>query len=285
VAFLTINGIAWSIAGQGSNAAVLHVNEVGWSGRMIDGSYAKTQRAIKRGYKFRTIPLGPADCLALKNMLLGLGNHWSFDSSTGYLYSDVKGLTYDGQSGSTAYVTSSPTPKFGAGCLEILSGGELTFSRALTDQTGTIGTTASYVLWFWNGASWDGYSGSWTNGSAGTQYKNGVSQGTTIPGFLSLSSGLNLFGKTAGGSNANAYFDDLVILPYAARNADLQAWSQATSAFSNLPQLTLAGDVIESPWLGPCYASIEEADELMVSLPSVGFVDNAQIVSFSIQEA
>ena len=252
---------------------------------MIDGSYAATRRALKREWKLKTIPYSPSDALAFQNMLLGLGNHWSFDASGSVLYSD-KGLLNSG--GSASYTTSGPTPKFGAGCIEVGSAGQV-YWPALTGIDGHPAGAMSYVVWFWNGSAWDGYAGSY-NGAAYVLYKNGVLQSPGLPGFIQFNTSLfQLDGKNFAGSSQNSYFDDLVVLPYLARPADLAVWSNASQPFSALPKITPGGDLMAG--ISPnapstVYGSVDSITEVLANTgDGGGLYDNAQQITFALKEA
>lgn len=281
MSFLTLAGANIPI---GDGSAKLEVNEIGYYGKAIDGTMIGTRRAIKRAWKATTIPLNPVDALVVKNILLGLGHHWSFDPPASYLFSD-KGLAATG--GNLTYNTTSPTPKFGAGCALISSGLQEQFPLALVNYAGTFSPqTFTYVVWNWNGSTWDGYAGVVVNFLAGNVYKNGTLLAASgFPGFCTLdaSGNFNLFGKTYAGAAANAYFDDLVLLPYAARASDLATWSSASAAFSQLPQLYALGDIFEAPLPAAVYGTIGSVTPIQFT-DGTTFYDNGQIIEMTLEE-
>lgn len=284
--FLQLNGVNWPVS---TDQAQPKDVEIGQTIRAIDGTEVGTRRALKREWKLKTIPYSPTDALAFRYAVRGEGHHWSFDSNspTGtYLYSD-KGLLNSASSGTLTYATSTPSPKFGAGELEISSGGSVTWA-ALVGEDGNTAGSWSVIVWFYNGSSWDGYAVSY-NGSSYVQYKNGVVGLPALPGFISASgSGLALLGKGYGGSNQVAYFDDLVVLPYLARPADLAVWSGATAAFAPLPKVGLSGTMVSA--LSPnapayVYGTIDGIDEMFVNTgDGNGVYPTGQRISFSLRE-
>ena len=280
MSFLTLDGIAWPVAKDKAEKDIL---EIGYYGTAIDGSFIGTRRNIKRQWKLTTPPLSPSDALALKNLLLGLGHHWSFDTS---VYSD-KGLTLS-SGGLFQIITSSPTPKFGAGCLQIGSGVQVNAVGGINPYAGAFASTFSYVVWFWNGSSWDGYAGSVNQGTAVALYKNGASLGAFFPGFVGYvpaSGSLVLYGRNYLGTAQISYFDDLVALPYLARNADLAVWSNAAIPFGALPQLVPGGDLIDVPVPPAVYCYNVQSKLLMASLgDGGGFYDNAETVEWTMRE-
>ncbi len=235
MAFLTLQGVTWPIS---KDSAVPKIVEVGYMGRQIDGSISGTRRAVKNEWKLKTIPLNPVDALELQYTLLGLGNHWSFDSATGLLYSD-KGLLNSAPEPAPTY-TGVPTPKFGAGCIEILTGATTSLvGVAGYGPDGNNATTVTLIVWFYNGATWDGYALTDVNGTTtATVYKNGALLGSTMPGFITFNStALSLNGKNFAGTNQNSFFDDLVVLPLlhgTCRPRDLV--ERGSPPFSPLPQ-------------------------------------------------
>lgn len=285
MAFLTLQGVQWNVSKDGAAPKIV---EIGYSGRQIDGSLASTRRAIKREWKLKTIPYNPVDALMFQDVLLGLGNHWSFDSPTTYLYSD-KGLLNIVATGT--YTTAAPAPKFGVGCIQVLSAAALTWT-ALLGIDGSAAGAFTVVVWFWNGASWDGYAMSYIVAtSTAVVYKNGALLGSTVPGFFQFSTtngNFALVGKNFAGTLQNSFFDDLVILPYFTRPADLAIWSSAAAAFAPLPKIAIAGDLItgispNAPSL--VYGSVDGIDEVMVNTgDGNGLYDNAQVVTFGLKE-
>jgi hypothetical protein len=281
--FLTLQGVNWNVA---TKQAAPKIVEVGYMARQIDGSMARTRRALKREWKFQTVPLSPTDALVLQSTLLGLGHHWSFDSSTTYLYSD-KGLL--NASGTGTYTTTTPSPKFGTGCIEIASGAEVGWD-ALIGVDGNNAGAWSAVVWFYNGTSWDCYAMSFlVSTSTCVCYKNGTLLGSSVPGFIIGSPpAFELLGKSFAGVNQISYFDDLVVFPYLLRNSDLATFSAETAAFSPLDQIAVGGDLITG--ISPnapsyVYGSIDEIEEIMANLnDGNGLYDNAQIITFGLKE-
>lgn len=280
MSFLTLNGIAWPVSVEGLKASII---EIGYKGRSISGSMIGTRRAIKRQWKGKTPPLSPTDAAAFKAMLIGQGQHWSFDAATATqaVYSD-KGYLL---SGTIPTQPNPPPPKFGANSIQI--GSAATLSAYFFDLAGNFASILSYVVWFWNGTAWDGYAGSLINGGSTVTYKNGALLGSP-PGFLAYFGGggagyFGIGGYSAAGVAQASSFDDLVVLPYLARPADLAAWSTETVPFSALPALTPGGDLMEAPTPAAVYGSVGDVQELSFS-DGISFYDNGQVVGFTLDE-
>lgn len=97
--FLAINGWTISVSAQ-SGAESPEV--IGDSARAFDGTLTSQIRAHKRAWKLKTIPLIQEDAFALRDLLLGKGHVWSYDST---LYSS-KGLATVMAAGAASYAAS-----------------------------------------------------------------------------------------------------------------------------------------------------------------------------------
>jgi hypothetical protein len=79
------------------------------------------------------------------------------------------------------------------------------------------------------------------------------------------------------------YFDDLVILPWVASAGQIAVWSAAAAAFSPLPKLDLAGDVIREA--GPIEVRGKPGDTRFVQANVGGaWATNARRVTFTLEE-
>lgn len=215
---LIINSIEVPLAaaGGGSRSFV----RIGGRGRAFNGTLRRTERVRKQEWNVATLPVTAAEATAFDGLLEGDGHVWSFDTD---LYSS-KGLAATG--GTTAIGATSPTPKFGAGRLDITTG-TVTFPCQLP-------STWTVLVWRWNipTTSW----GRWLFDSTGAKYLSGASTGTTTSWFAVTSGSPQLIGA--------GHFDDLVALPFLVPDAWKATWTQVTApVFSALPSLSVSGDL------------------------------------------
>lgn len=214
-----------------------------YSGRGFDGTARHHHRTTKRVWSFETPRLAEATAEELEGLLTGLGERFSFDAS---LYSDGKGFPPDtGYSGCTI---DSGTKKIGAAALKITSGNSATFSFGITGDM-------TVMLWHTHG-TWNHWAAVYdSNAASWSIYQNNTAP-TDAMAFATLVGGtgnLTLHGKNdtgtdlAGdGGNANAWYDEMLILPYQATSAQRTAHHNSGTgyAFGSLPKLKMAGDVL-----------------------------------------
>lgn len=248
MAFLTING--WTIPILDGSFSVQDV-DVGQRGPGYSGASRDARRAIGLQVRATAVVQGHHLAMPLEELLRGKGHHFPFDET---LYAESgSGVGVGPEAGySATLVTAAPAPKYGTRCLKVPSG--TTISWIVDEKWYADYGQGEYTImfWFWNGASWDHYI--MTSAPNGTSsYKNGVyatpapsnyQVTETSPGLLTV----ELQGQNAAGVNADAYFDDLVILPYSLDvNGDNTAWESITGfygagrAFSALPRLDVGG--------------------------------------------
>lgn len=268
--FLSLNGWEVEVA---DNAAALEFVEVGASeGRGFAGTNRSTRRALKRKGEFTATPLSNADGSGLIRLLNGEGWHFPFDSD---LYSEDTLL--NPTTGYTATLgTATPSPKFGTKRLTVPSATTIAWDCALS-------TSYTLACWFWNGAAWE----HWVRRSdAGvvTLWKDGTS-GQAACGFMKVSStSAQLLGRNAADDgNAAAYIDDLVVLPWSASDGQIAAWCAATAAFSALPKLDLAGDVLREGGTIEVRGKVSAGKFLQARLSGTWSTTN-RVVTFSVEE-
>lgn len=189
--FLRVNGIPVSVLDE---TATDSPEEIADRRRAVDGTMLLDRRAVKSAWEFDAVLDAPATALALRDLLLGRGHVWNFESS---LYSS-RGLPI--ASGGTAVSTYA---KFGTKSLEVAP---LTYAviSSLEWNPATGPWTASF--WLYGGASWTHI----VESSAGRRYVNGVDSGvnstcSTATNTLKL---YNPIGVSA------LWFDDLWVSPY-----------------------------------------------------------------------
>jgi hypothetical protein len=225
--FLKINGYPLPVA-DGQCQETLEL--LGDTARAFDGTRLSTLLASKRVLQVATTPLAALEAEPLRCLLNGgdvTGQKWSFDdtSSTNWQWSS-KGLGKASGSG-----TSLGSGKFGAG-LRIAAAGQVTWAPGAATQWTLMVWRYSALLSAWQ---------HWILCSDGTKYLAGAATGTSIT-WLAFSGGVLTLGDS--GSATNQDFDDLVFLPCVITAAQAAVFGVATTAFSELPKLTLTGDVI-----------------------------------------
>lgn len=222
--FLTVNGVELGGSISEPRGIAESRREIGESTNAFDGTLRKSRQSIKHDLEFETTPMTSANALAWESLIRGLGEVWSFDSS---LYGS-KGL------GPTAGYTASRTtsgPKFGAGELSVdATTGSISFAASL-------GSNWTAAFWRYESAAWHHY----VITSAGTKWYDGVSDDGHSTTWFSVSSGTATIANTTG---AAVLYDDLVLLPFLPISTWPTVWGVASSAFSLLPKLTIAGDAI-----------------------------------------
>jgi hypothetical protein len=224
MAFLTLNGI--ELGGDiAADSLPEPRREIGETSSAFNGTLRKSRQAIKRDIEFSTTPLTSADALAWESFLQGLGEHWGFNTS---LYGSK------GTGPNSGYVASNPsgTPKFGAAVLRVTaSTGSITYAAAL-------GSNWTAMFWRYESAVWHHY----TVLSDGKKWLDGVRADATVTTWFAVSGGSAALTNVTG---AAVDYDDLVLLPFLVPTTWPEAFGVAASAFSELPKLTAAGDIIQ----------------------------------------
>lgn len=275
MAFLTLNG--WAVGVANGNAKMRR-EEVGLQeGRAFTGQQHDTRRAVKRTGQFTTTVLSEDDGDALENLLTGIGWHFPFDAD---LYSEDTRLSPS--SGYTATLgTTSPSPKFGTKRMGVPSATTISWPCGLS-------TNYTVMAWIWNGTTWDHWirrSDDTTGTPVVTLWKNGASGQPNLYAMTVSSGSVNLLGRnpTTNATGVTIYFDDLVVLPWVASASQIAAWSAATSAFSPIPKLDLAGDVVRDGSAIEVRAKVTDV-VLTQAMVDGTWTDNARRVSFTLLE-
>jgi hypothetical protein len=263
---LALNGVAVAVMVDSVQREEVEIGE-GLT-RAYDGSNLRTTQAYKRQWKARTTFLSQAESTALIALLQGRGDHWNFDADK---YSD-KGMVATADTNTTITAT---TPKYGAGSLSIAA----LNTNGITFPTG-LGTSYCVMVWRLESGTWFWY---WINVTNGTValYKNGVSTATSLPAWITVSSGsLRLVGVTG----TVFQYDDLVVLPFAvplAWQAQLYAFAQ-TQAFPLAPALQISGDITPASFVGQGKPS---AVSHRVGNIGSGFTDQLEQFDFDLWES
>lgn len=223
----------WDVGAKSANE---QTENIGTFGRSFDGGFVDARRASLGMHKFTSSPLVEEDARTLYNLMLGLGETWTADSASDEEYgSRGTGVA----SGSTwTRITSGPSPKWGAGCYDVLSGNYFEPNYTLPDEW-------TILAWKYE-SSWEAFAllddGTYWDGTAknsGDDPDLWIDTSTTgRPRFE---------GKNKAGSNANTNYDYIQILPYRASDNFIEAYNAMTDApIGGLPFVTAGGDYFSS---------------------------------------
>lgn len=257
--FLRINGIPLAVL---DGSAGLSVEEIGGLERAVDGTAITNRRAVKGSWGFTLAHSAAATALAWRDLLLGRGHRWAFDS---HLYSS-KGLGPSSSSGATISATQS---KFGGSSLKIVDTGSYVAAALPSGSPWTV------LLWRYV-AGWKHYAVT----SAGTKYEDGVA-GVYTTTWLSVSSGSVTLANAEG---ADRYYDDLVVLPCIVPATWPASVFGYGAAFSPLAKLYADGLAIEAGALTKTVrGSVGRAS--MVQATSAGaWASNLHVLDFTLTE-
>jgi hypothetical protein len=228
--FITVNGLQLGILNDNADES----NDIiGERERAFSGTLLSSVRAVKRSWALKTEPLGSAVGVAWAGLFNGVGHRWGFDDSTYYAYSS-KGLGYTTLVGTLTRRTATPSPKFGSAYIRLTAGGSLTYGVQVP-------LSSPWALMVWRYESGTSAWHHYIKNSDGTKYRDGAVYGGSID-FLDMLATAAILGDAA--SIAPQDFDDFVSVPFVIPASWAAVLGVATSAFSDLPRLEVAGDFI-----------------------------------------
>lgn len=223
----------WDVGIQKANDSEA---EQGSLGRAFSGDFIDSRRENYLESKMSTSPLTEPDARTVFYLLKGRGETWSFDATSNEEFGS-RGTGVEGGSTWTRVVTS-PTPKFGVGCLDILSGDTWTPSYTLPEH--------------WTICGWK-YDGGWKSfalRSDGDFFDDGdKNTGDDPTDFMDAVTGSKpvFHGKTGGGVAADTNYDHIRILPYKASDNFLASIGYSEpEPIGGLPFITVGGDFLDS---------------------------------------
>lgn len=254
MSWLTVNGI--EIPALVDSASESR-REIGETSPSFNGTMRKSRQSTKRDISFETPPLSGADAHAWDMLLRGVGEQVSFFDT---FYSS-KGL---GPSvGYTAELSGGMTYHLGFG-----------FQMLFFDGAKTISYAADLGL-VWTVAVWYGPDGDYHHylvDSDGRKWVDGVRNDGASTTFISVSSGTcTLTGNTV-------FADSLLLLPYLVPTTWPPVLGTATTAFSDLPELFLSGDVV------PEASSRTAFGEVSLKVVRTASANNERVLSVSFSE-
>ena len=254
MAFLELNG--WTVpvaAGSVSEEPV----EIGERDRAFDGTYRSSIRAVKRRWRMKTVPMIRSDAEALRGLLLGLGHYWSFDTD---LYSS-KGLG----------------PVAGYSATQSSTGGRFGGKVSVTSISYAAGLPSSWTVLVsrWSGTAWEKYAVR----SDGAKWKDGARNDALSTTWLSVSGG------TVTLTGTSTSFDELIVLPYLATDAQIQAWHALTVPFSALPRINATGDLVQRTASSPLVVQCQVMNEEIVQFAKGGaWHKDGKVIEFVLEE-
>jgi hypothetical protein len=207
--------------------------QIGENERAEDGSLIINRRVIKETYKLSIVHQVPATAFAFRDLVLGKGECFNFDTS-------VYGSKGSGPSSLVNGVING-TAKYGAGGLQQTAAtGTVAYPIANFPTGGTAWTVA---VWRKLGAgAFVHYVVTTTSKGAGQAWVNGVLTADATA-WLSVASGVVTLNADAA---QTTNLDDLIVLPFEVPSswpASIQAYGKA---FSQLAYLEVDGDLIEN---------------------------------------
>lgn len=235
MSFLSLNGVDIPVRdGQASRDPQIYG---GVANRSVQGAYNSSRRGVKWGGKFKTRMLSVQTANLIEGLVLGRGNTFPFDTS---FYSKIKGIAPSSYSGVTL---STSSPKVGTRSAYFASGGEMIYPMGLLGDW-------TLLMWFKDLATWVHYAIRYDSVlDVLHTYQDLVDRGTLVYNMYSVETNgdLELYGKwAAAGTDTDAYFDSLVVLPYYADTDMIDYHHDSTEAgtlYPAAPQMAMSGDL------------------------------------------
>lgn len=271
VDMITLNG--WRLPVLDGSLKRVDVNG-GSRARRYNGRYSDHRRFRELTWAGETPTLSPQDAKAVFRLLKGLGDTWDFSftnkSFKGNIIESSANVTYASNYGRGA--TDGMKITSGNGC-SILS----PLSEPFWDGTWTIIFDHSVTA----GSGFSRYLRT-SDHTGGDGYKNGVFGDYSIGTILQFdtTNGFQLQGHNPGVGASDAYYDNLVILPYVVTTEMALLWSLDTNYFSNIPFLDMT--ISNNPVTYNVITDAEGSGYLQASMNGTWY-NNAQRIEFLIE--
>lgn len=275
MSFLRLNNIAIPVA---AGSASRSVDEVGDRSRAASGSMRVSRRALKDSYAGSTVPKAAETAEVYRDLILGLGHRWSFDS---HLYSS-KGLgpadTHGTVTAETSGVSGGRFPYDGVngGVLRLANPGDYIEYRPTTDDSAAWTVMVSREE-----------SSVWVNYILSSAQAGGWVDGVLDP-LLDTSAWLVVSVVTDRANSilitnesSNSDFDELVFLPFAIPSS----WPIDIHdlAWSDLPKLRAEGDWIRRG-SAQVYGRVDDVGLIQAQV-SGALDNNLQAIEFTLEQA
>lgn len=281
---LTVNGLAIEV--MDLEKEILRANSFfDWMG---NGYHASSNIGSKVKLIGKTKHSSQSDALALLQWLDGSGEVWNFESAT---EADQQwGSKGTGANSGSAWASDTTNEKYGTYGISIAGASSQFFRIDTKLADGITGLTPDdYTVMFWRkeGAGTQYHYAYVSDNGSATQYRNAVAGAYTLTNTLSLLTGtsgyVSLLGKAIadGTTNVTAYYDELIILPYAATASMVSAVYNKAAAMSSLPILDVKGDAFGYngylQFLGRC-----DTVDMVPANVGTGFAGNVSSVAFEL---
>jgi hypothetical protein len=277
MSYLTLSGFNVPVSVTSASFAS---EAIGGRSRAFSGQALPERRALVRTFTLGSPVDTRADAQALIGLIEGNGHKWNFDAD---LYSS-KGL--GPQAGYT--ITMSATGGVISGYVQVTSAQSITWRKLQYSDY-------SVMIYKYTGGAWHQYVLTYDISTNTTvQYKDGAPHspvaGDSILNWFSFTTSTGDFtflGKDIDGANANARYDELVIVPWLMTASMVSSFhAQIATAgipFSELPLLNVAGDIIpDGPvqFVGAPISGTFEPAQVSAS-ESFGMVVNFELAEFN----
>lgn len=270
--FLRVNGHQLFILNQSDSRTI---TKAGRRERSFRGQMRDARRYVRRSWAMDAVILEEEDATALKGLLWGLGHQMPFQTglqgSTGL--NPVPGF-------GALVVNSSAWGPHGQGVLQVpaTAGRFIQYDAQLRDDEWTVVWRKHLGLSGWVGGA---------RRSDGVAYQQGIRNDIIGTGFDAMSievvNGVMSFTNTAV---TRRNFTDFAILPYKMSTGMMASVSNtANGKFGPCPALICTGDIFGNETV-VCVAEVTDVKFTGRSsvIPGVGWVGNAQVVSFNLME-
>lgn len=248
--FLKINGLAISAAEYEEQTFYVQ----GADSENINGWATQSDQGVKRYIDITTTPLSKSDAVAQAGWMMGLGEMWSFEAAAA---ADQQwGSRGTGASAASTWQQDNTNKKYGTYGIQLdgVSSEYFQVTADLAPGGGRGWAPDDFTIMFWRkedaGTQYH-YAYVSDNGSV-TEYRNTTASTYNITNTVTITTGasgsVRLLGKAIadGTTNVSAYYDDLVILPFAATSDMVSAAYNLGTQFSSLPLVSVSGDAIMS---------------------------------------
>lgn len=248
--------------------------------RMYGGTFKNHRRYEKTPLEVQLQIMPAADAIRLRKLLLGYGEFWDFENGD----NSYKGMKPE--SGGT-WARDIDDGYGGTYCMRVTASSTFTLKQIINefywDGTWTLlfhhkvdgEATSAYERY--GVRSNDADTAQWKNGSQGTHGIEDFVDLTTVE-----TNGFIFEGKDHTGAADGADYDNIVILPFIATDAEMTLWTAVTNTFSKLPELQvkLASEAVKS-----MYASVNSHDYDQYQAEDGTWHQNGQHLSITFEEA
>lgn len=229
---LRVNGIECHVL---SGSASHKPNPFHDDTRAEDGTLLFNRQTIKESFRFTIAHRTPSEAIAWRQLLMGEGQVWNFDTTA---YSS-KGVAPT----SLAFWSIGATAKYGAGALQLTAlTGSVVFPAIVSPLKGGNPRTS---IAFWRRVGAGAFQHILLT-SDGDAFVNGSLSGSPFSTWgVTFTSATGVW-TLAADAASTTYIDDVVIVPFVIPSTWVADWYGYGSAFSQLAQLFIDGDLVDA---------------------------------------